>query len=143
MSDSNAIILLKRKSDDRIVLFSEIKKKPQLLDLGLYKEECCIIEVKDLFNRLRIENAIYYLTKDRHIRKSLYDQLTIACSKEEINTRKLTHEECREIIFDTHRFIHDILEINDFTITDDIGKHHENFIWSENGKIFINKKMIK
>ena len=60
-----------------------------------YEKEYKIINLKNIEAKQALLTACYYLSEDEEHRltKTQYDLLTIACSKEEIHTRKLSKEE--------------------------------------------------
>lgn len=138
---SNQIVLFKEKSNGRIFPVGCIPKTG-FFNNDEYEKDYTIINLDNINVKNSLVDASYFLTKDKAITKTQYDELTIACSKEEIHTRKLTPEECQEVIHNTHKFIHDVLEVNEFTLTDDNGKNPKLHKWSEHGKIFIDQSLL-
>lgn len=138
---SNQITLFKEKSNGRIFPVGCIPKTG-FFNSDEYEKDYTIINLNNIEVKNAIVNASYFLTLDKTITKSQYDELIIACSKDDIHTRKLTHDECAEVITTVYRFIHDVLEVNEFTLTDDNGKNPRPHKWSEHGRIFIDQTLL-
>ena len=140
---SKYITIFKWKKDGKAFVVGDVPLTG-FFDNNEFEKEYKIIEVNNLNTKQTLVNSAYYLTSDKNsITNTQYDLLTVACAKKDIHTRKLSNDECKEVIRNTHGFIHYVLELDEFKLTDDNGDNPKTFKWSEWGKIFIDQNITK